>query len=110
MNFHEIAMNQIKTFQVHNKSPKWWTLTNNHELNNATNQAHNNLSQFMRQSLVNVHELAMNPFMTYQVHNNSSSSWNSLMNFHEHAMNWIDPTKFKKCITVRETRHMNSMN
>ena len=34
MNFNELAMNQIKTYQVHNNSSKWITLTNNHELNN----------------------------------------------------------------------------
>ena len=37
---------------------------NNHELNNETNQVHNNSSQFMKQSLVNFHELAMNRIKT----------------------------------------------
>ena len=45
---------------------------NFHELNNDTNQVHNNSSQFMKQSIVNFHELAMNRIKTYQVHNNSS--------------------------------------
>ena len=44
---------------------------NFHELNNETNQVHNNSSQFMKQSFVNFHELAMNRIKTYQVHNNS---------------------------------------
>ena len=37
MNFHELAMSRIMIYQVHNNSSKWWTLTNNHELNNVTN-------------------------------------------------------------------------
>ena len=45
---------------------------NFHELNNETNQVHNNSSQLVKQSLVNFHELAMNRIKTYQVHNNSS--------------------------------------
>ena len=40
--FHELAMKRIKTYLVHNKSSKWWTLTNNHGLNNETYQVHNN--------------------------------------------------------------------
>ena len=32
----------------------------NRELNNETNQVHNNSLQFMKQSLMNFHELAMN--------------------------------------------------
>ena len=45
---------------------------NFHELNNETNQVHTNSSQFMKQSFVNFHELAMNRIKTFQVHNNSS--------------------------------------
>ena len=45
---------------------------NFHELNNETNQVHNNSSQFMKQSFVNFHELPMNRIKTYQGHNNSS--------------------------------------
>ena len=56
VNIHELAMNQIKTYQVHNNLSKWWILTINHALNNETNQVHNISSQFMKQSLVNFHE------------------------------------------------------
>ena len=45
---------------------------NFYELNNETNQVHNNSSQFMKQSLVNFHELVMNWIKTYQAHNNSA--------------------------------------
>ena len=45
---------------------------NFHELNNETNQAHNNSSQFMKQSLMDFHELFMNRIKTYQVHKDSS--------------------------------------
>ena len=45
---------------------------NFHELNKETNQVHNNSSQLMKQSLMNFHELAMNQIITYQVHNNSA--------------------------------------
>ena len=68
---------------------------NNHELDNETNQAHNNSSQFMKQSLVKFNERVMNRIKTYhQVHKIPLSSWSSLMNFQEKAMNWIDSTKF----------------
>ena len=56
---------------------------NNHELDNETNQAHNNSSQFMKQSLVNFHKLAMNRFKISQIHNNLSK----FMNFNEQP--WI---------------------
>ena len=72
MNFHELAMNRIKTYKAHNNSSKRLTLMNNHELNNETNQVHNNSSELMKQALVNFHELAMNRIRTYKVHNNSS--------------------------------------
>ena len=48
MNFYVLAMNRIKTYQVDNNSSMWRTLTNNHELNNETNPAHNNSSQLMK--------------------------------------------------------------
>ena len=54
MNFHELAMNRIKIYQAHNYSSKWWTLTNNHKLNNETDQVHNDSSQFIKLS----HELS----------------------------------------------------
>ena len=38
---------------------------------NKRNQVHNNSSQFMKQSLMNLHELDINKIKTYQVHNNS---------------------------------------
>ena len=41
MNFHELAVNQIKTSQAHNNSSNWWHLANNHDLNNEYNQVHN---------------------------------------------------------------------
>ena len=44
---------------------------NFHELNNETNQVHNNASQFMKQSLMDFHELLMNRIKTYQVHKDS---------------------------------------
>ena len=89
VNFHELAMNRIRTYQVYNNLSKWWTLPNNHELNNETYQGHNISSQFMKQSLVNFHELAMKQIEIYQVHNKSSKftklsrelSWTSL-NYH----------------------------
>ena len=56
--------------RIHQSS--WKSLINVHELNNETNQVHNNSSQFMKQSLMNFHELAMNRIKTYQVHDNSS--------------------------------------
>ena len=65
VNFHELAMNRINTFQVHNYSSKWWTLTNNHELNNETNQVHSKSPQFIKESLVNFHELAMDRIKNY---------------------------------------------
>ena len=85
MNFHELAMNRIKTYLVHNKLSKWWTLTNNHGLNNETNQVHSNSSQFMKQSLMNFHELAMNRIKTNQVHKNAS---NFIKLFHE--LSWTN--------------------
>ena len=39
-------------------------------INNETNQVHHNSSQFMKQSPVNFHELAMHRIKTYQVHDN----------------------------------------
>ena len=72
MNFHELAMNRIKTYRVPHSSSSLRTLTSNHELNNKTNQVHNNSSQFTKQSLINFRKLTMNRIMTYQTHNNSS--------------------------------------
>ena len=48
MNVHELATEHIMTFQVYKNSAKRKTLTNNHELNNETNQVHNKWSQFMK--------------------------------------------------------------
>ena len=45
---------------------------NFHELNNETNQVHNNSPQFMKQSLMDFHELFMNRIKTYQAHTDSS--------------------------------------
>ena len=58
----------MKFIIIHQSS---WFLTNNHELNNETNQVHNNSSQFMKQSFMNFRELVMNRIKTYQVYNNS---------------------------------------
>ena len=82
INFHELAMNRIRPYQVQINLAKWWTLTNNPELNDKTNQVHNDSPQFVKQSLINVHEQAMNRTKTYQVHNNSSKWW-TLTNNHE---------------------------
>ena len=68
VNFHELAMNElglinfkIIIIKVMNFNEKPYT-----------EQAHNNSSQFMKQSLMNFFELALNRTKTYQVHNNSS--------------------------------------
>ena len=60
MDFDELAMNSIKTYQVHNNS-----------------------SKFMKQSLVNFHELVMNRIKTYQAHNNSLKFMK-----HSHELSW----------------------
>ena len=72
MNIHELAMNRIRTYQVHNSS-----------------------SQYMKLSVMNLNELAMNRIKTYQVHNNSSQYMKlSVMNFNELAMNELGLIKF----------------
>ena len=90
MNFRELAMNRIKTYQVHNNSAK-----------------------FMKLPLIYFHELAMNRIKTYQVYNNSAKFMKlPLMNIREQAMNWTDRTKLKKTLLFINTFHnfMTFMN
>ena len=64
----------------------------------------------MKLSIVSFHELAMNRIKPDIVHNNLSKFMKlSLMTFLKHAMNLIDFTKFKKIITIHQTLHINYM-
>ena len=78
MDFHELAMNRIKIYQVHNNSSKFmifneqpWTI--HHSSWNSPSWT------FMNQSWT---ELRLIKFIIIP-----ESSWNSLMNFIEQAMN-----------------------